>query len=162
MNYLGIERKKISKTTMLLNELLASYQVYYNNLRNFHWNITGENFFDLHTRFEELYQDARIKIDEIAERILTLRHRPVSRMTDYMDISKVEDAQYLENDRDMVATILNNHMILIRQMRKVLAEAADADDEGTIDMIGGFLKDLEKRSWMLDAWVSRKVDALLQ
>ncbi|MDX1476674.1 MAG: DNA starvation/stationary phase protection protein [Saprospiraceae bacterium] len=162
MNYLGIDRKKISKTAMLLNELLASYQVYYNNLRNFHWNIAGENFFDLHAKFEELYQDARVKIDEIAERVLTLRYRPVSRMSDYMDMSKVEDAQYLDSDRDMVQTILNNHMILIGQMRQVLAEAADADDEGTIDMIGSFLKDLEKRSWMLDAWVTRKVDAMLQ
>lgn len=162
MNYLGIDRKQVSKTSVRLNELLASYQIYYNNLRNFHWNISGENFFDLHAKFEQLYIDAREKIDEIAERILTLRSKPVSRMADYLEISKVKDAEYLETDREMVEEILKNHKILIAQMREVLSEAAEANDEGTVDMTGSFLKDLEKISWMLDAWMSRKVDALLQ
>lgn len=155
MNYLGIEPQTVKKTANKLNYLLASYHIYYQNLRNFR-NIGGENFFDLHNKFEELYNDAKVKIDEIAERILTLRHKPLSRLSDYMDISQIEEASVLEDDHQMVWSILENHKVLIEQMRDILAEANQTPDEGTIDMIGGFLKELEKKSWMLDAWVTRK------
>jgi starvation-inducible DNA-binding protein len=160
MDYLGFNEKKIVDTVTVLNDFLASYHVYYQNLRNFHWNVKGENFFDLHNQFEGLYNDARLKIDEIAERILTLRHRPISRLSDYLVISKVKEAPLLEYDREMVETILENHKVLISQMRRIIEKAEEAGDEGTIDMIGGFLENLEKKSWMLDAWVTRKSELI--
>lgn len=158
MNYLGFEKDKTLKTANQLNQLLACYQIYYQNLRNFHWNVEGENFFDLHKKFEELYSDARLKIDEIAERILTLRHRPMSTLSAYLDASLVEEAHIVEDDREMVAIILKNHKQLIHCMRAVIESANEAGDEGTIDMTAGFLAELEKKSWMLDAWSKRKVD----
>ncbi|MEM9990408.1 MAG: DNA starvation/stationary phase protection protein [Bacteroidota bacterium] len=156
MDYLGLKTQRISATVVALNKLLADYQVYYQNLRSFHWNISGENFFDLHNRFEELYNDARLKIDELAERILTLRERPLSRLSDYLSTADVEEAEYTHTDREMVKIILKNHRILIADMRQVLELAEEAKDEGTTDMIGGFLAGLEKDSWMLDAWRTRK------
>ncbi len=158
MNYLGFNPNNLTETVRNLNQLLADYQVYYQNLRNFHWNVEGENFFDLHAQFEALYTDARIKIDEIAERILTLRSRPVSTLTDYLETSNVDEARKVTNDREMVMTILENHKVLISCMRDVISAAGKAGDEGTIDMIGGFLSELEKKSWMLDAWASRKTE----
>lgn len=155
-NYLGFNRKNVSSLVGELNEFLSCYHVYYQNLRSFHWNISGENFFDLHSQFEDLYNDARLKIDEIAERILTLRHRPLSRLTDYLEISEVEEATLVEEDRAMVLTTLENHRILIKKMRSILEKAADLKDEGTVDMIGSFLENIEKKSWMLDAWATRK------
>jgi starvation-inducible DNA-binding protein len=159
MNYLGFEREKTQKTATELNQLLACYQVYYQNLRNFHWNVEGENFFDLHEKFEELYTDARVKIDEIAERILTLRHRPMSTLSAYLDSSLVDEAQKVKDDREMVNIILKDHKQLIHCMRNVIEAANNANDEGTIDMTGGFLAELEKKSWMLDAWCKQKIDA---
>jgi starvation-inducible DNA-binding protein len=156
MNYLGFDQNNLSDTVKNLNQLLADYQVYYQNLRNFHWNVQGENFFDLHAQFEELYTDARTKIDEIAERILTLRSRPISTLTDYLEISNVSEARMVTKDHEMVMTILENHKVLIGCMRKVISAAGDANDDGTIDMAGGFLSGLEKKSWMLDAWATRK------
>lgn len=156
MNYLGIDKYQSASTVKELNQLLACYNVYYQNLRNFHWNVEGENFFDLHAKFEELYSDAREKIDEIAERILTLRHRPMSDMSNYLNESKISEAGMVANDREMVKVILENHQELISCMRNTIKAADDANDEGTIDMIGGFLSELEKKSWMLDAWFSRK------
>ncbi len=155
-NYLGFDRAEVTPVVSELNDLLCNYNVYYQNLRNFHWNIMGENFFDLHKQFENLYNDARIKIDAIAERILTLRHRPLSRMTDYLSIAKIEEATLIEDDKEMVLIILQNHKILIEKMRKVIEKANEANDEGTIDMIGSFLETIEKKSWMLDAWATRK------
>ncbi|HMQ60865.1 MAG TPA: Dps family protein [Flavilitoribacter sp.] len=158
MNYLGFDKYQTDKTAKALNKLLASYQVYYQNLRNFHWNVGGENFFDLHAKFEERYKDARVKIDEIAERILTLRHRPMSNMSDYLSATEVEEAGEVHDDREMVGAILKNHGVLIALMRKVLETAGNSNDEGTIDMISGFLSGLEKESWMLDAWYARKAE----
>ncbi|MCB0636237.1 MAG: DNA starvation/stationary phase protection protein [Lewinella sp.] len=159
MNYLGLNQAKNKATVNQLNKLLADYQLYYQNLRNFHWNIKGTNFFDLHNQFEALYQDAREKIDEIAERILTLQHRPLSSLSDYLAIGEVEEAGKVSEDRDMVMIILENHRILIRDMRDTLKAADSSTDEGTMDMIGGFLSELEKKSWMLNAWVKEKENA---
>ena len=156
MNYLGMKRNDVSKTVSQLNLLLANYHVYYQNLRNFHWNVSGENFFDLHNKFEELYDDARAKIDEIAERILTLRLRPLSNMSDYLNTSAIREADGFTDDFQMVNATLENHKILIVNMRAVIRAANEVGDEGTIDMIGGFLSGLEKKSWMLDAWRARK------
>lgn len=156
MNYLGFDKAKTKETINVLNDLLCNYHVYYQNLRNFHWNIQGQNFFELHAQFEDLYNDARLKIDEIAERILTLRYRPLSKMSDYLKKSDIKEPKAIKTDNKMVATILENHAVLIAKMRTVLEKADDAGDEGTIDMIGGFLESLEKKSWMLDAWLGKK------
>ncbi len=160
MNYLGIEREKFADVSNQLNKLLANYQVYYQNLRNFHWNVNGENFFDLHEHFENLYDDARTKIDEIAERILTIRNRPDSKMATYLRNAQINEAGIVEEDGEMVQIILDNHRVLIRNMRKVIELAGEIKDEGTIDMIGGFLADIEKSSWMLDAWRVRKLEVV--
>lgn len=156
MNYLGLDRKEVAKTVDQLNDLLANYHIYYQNLRNFHWNVDGENFFDLHNKFEDLYNDAQVKIDEIAERVLTLRLRPVSKMSAYLDRAAVKESDILEDEFKMVETILVNHRIIIDNMRMIIRSADKIEDEGTIDMIGGFLADLEKSSWMLDAWKAKK------
>ena len=156
MNYLGFEEKKVKAVAKSLNDLLANYHIYYQNLRNFHWNIQGQNFFELHNQFELLYNDARIKIDEIAERVLTLRYRPMSTLSEYLDNSEVKEAKKVTDDVKMVQHILNDHKILIDRMRKVLDAAGEVSDEGTVDMVGSFLENLEKKSWMLDAWLGRK------
>jgi starvation-inducible DNA-binding protein len=158
MNYLGIEKSSLNKTIKELNQLLANYHIYYQNLRNFHWNIEGENFFDLHEKFEELYNDAREKIDEIAERILILRARPLSEYSSYLDHADVREAGKIGEDRRMVQIILENHAEIISNMRSVLRAAEESQDEGTIDMVGGFLENIEKKSWMLDAWMTRKTE----
>lgn len=152
MNYLGYEEDKVQGVVTNLNDLLSNYHVYYQNLRNFHWNVTGQHFFDLHVKFEELYNDARLKIDEIAERVLTLRHKPTALFSDYLAQSEISEAPVTTEAYPMVKTILENHKILIQKMRIVIESAGEAKDEGTIDIMGSFLENLEKSSWMLDAW----------
>ena len=155
MNYLGFNTDKITKTGESLNQLLSNYHIYYQNLRTFHWNITGQHFFDLHVQFEELYNDARMKIDEIAERLLTLRLTPISEYSDYIEKADIKESKEWIDSLDMVHSLLEDHRLLIKNMREVLKLAAEAEDEGTIDMIGGFLENIEKKSWMLDAWATR-------
>ncbi len=152
MNYLNLDKKKNNNTVNELNILLADYHVYYQKLRNFHWNIVGKSFFDLHVKFEEMYDDAKLKVDEIAERILTLRFQPKSNFSEYLKMSNLKESQADLTDAKMVDTLLEDHAILIQQMRKVVDIAGKAGDEGTIDLIGAYIRELEKISWMLDAW----------
>ncbi len=160
MSYLNMKDETLIPVVVELNTLLANYHVYYQKLRNFHWNILGENFFDLHNKFEELYSDARTKIDEIAERILTLRYHPMSKMSDYLDISKIKEVSPLKSDKDMVKEILNDHKILLNQMNNVTTKANKASDEGTVDLIGAYIREMEKSSWMLNAWTKKTSETL--
>ncbi|SFC32974.1 DNA starvation/stationary phase protection protein [Zunongwangia sp. SCSIO 43204] len=152
MNYLGLDKEKIALTVDELNILLADYHLYYQKLRNFHWNVIGKNFFDLHEKFEEMYDDAKLKIDEIAERVLTLRFQPTSNLSDYLKMSNLEESISELTDYDMIEQLINDHGVLLSQMRKVVKAADAAGDEGTIDLIGAYIRELEKTSWMLDAW----------
>ncbi|MEL6389534.1 MAG: DNA starvation/stationary phase protection protein [Bacteroidota bacterium] len=154
MDYLGISRSDASPVVSALNKLLCDYQVYYQNLRNFHWNVSGVHFFDLHNKFEDLYNQAKTDIDDIAERVLTLRFRPISTLSQYLNLSTIDEAGTRVFDRDMVSIILHNQIELIKSMREVLSQAAAENDEGTIDLIGSKLEATEKSSWMLDAWLS--------
>ena len=156
MNYLGLDKDRIEKVSKELNTLLSCYHVYYQNLRKFHWHVEGHNFFDMHQLFEDMYNDARVKIDEIAERVLTLRFRPIGDLSAYLEHSKVHEAQTGLSDEEMIEKILHDHTQIIKCMRTVLEFAGDAHDEGTIDLVAGYLGDIEKRSWMLDAWRKKK------
>jgi len=152
MSYLGLDEKKTSNTVKELNILLADYHLYYQKLRNFHWNVIGKNFFDLHEKFEELYDDAKLKVDEIAERILTLRFQPTSNLSDYLKASSIKESESDISDSTMIKILLEDHGTLLKQMRKVTEIAEKGGDEGTIDLIGAYIRELEKTSWMLDAW----------
>ncbi|QDO94991.1 DNA starvation/stationary phase protection protein [Formosa sediminum] len=160
MNYLNINEEKLLPVVIELNTLLADYHIYYQKLRNFHWNILGENFFDLHNKFEELYTDARTKIDEIAERILTLRYHPTSKLSDYLELSALSEVSPLQSDKEMVDEILNDHKLILNQMKTVVSKAEEATDEGTIDLIGAYIRELEKASWMLDSWAKKPTEHL--
>lgn len=157
MNYLGLNENKTKEVVSGLNILLANYHVYYQRLRNFHWNIKGKHFFVLHEKFEGLYNDAKVKIDDIAERILTLRNKPVSWLSDYLDMSELEEVHVELNDTAMADRILEDHKVLIKNMRSILTIAEDVQDEGTVDMISGFLADIEKSSWMIDSWRTENI-----
>jgi starvation-inducible DNA-binding protein len=155
MSYLNLDKKKIEATVEQLNILLAEYHLYYQKLRNFHWNIVGKSFFDLHIKFEEMYNDSLLKIDEIAERILTLRFQPISNYSDYLNLSLIKESPSTLTDVEMVQTLLNDHGILLNQLRTVGNSASEAEDEGTNDIVGGYIRDIEKVSWMLDAYISQ-------
>lgn len=159
MSYLGLDKEKTKTTVDELNVLLADYHLYYQKLRNFHWNVIGKNFFDLHEKFEELYDDAKLKVDEIAERILTLRYTPTSNLSDYLKASSIKESKSDLTDYEMIETLLKDHGILLKQMRSVVETADKAGDEGTIDLIGAYIRELEKTSWMLDAWKMKTTDS---
>ena len=151
---LGLDAVKVDALNEGLNELLANFQIYYQNLRGLHWNIKGQSFFELHLKFEELYTDAQEKIDMIAERILTLHGQPLHTFEDYLEKSKVGVGKNISKDRDSVKLVIDSLVTLIELERDLLEESAQADDEGTNAMMSDFISEQEKTVWMLKAWLS--------
>jgi len=135
-----------------LQQLLADFQVYYANLRGFHWNVKGKYFFHLHSKFEELYDDASGKIDEIAERILMLDGVPAHTFSDYLRVSKVKETGVVTNGEDGLKNVLETLSLLIQSERAILKQASEAGDESTVAMMSDYLKEQEKTTWMLTAY----------
>lgn len=150
---LGLEKEPNTELAQKLNELLANYHIYYQNLRAFHWNIKGVNFFQLHAKFEELYTVALEKIDAIAERILTLDHTPLHTFSDYLRASSIKECQNLSGDRETVNATIDNINSLIQLEREILKLAGESSDEGTLGLISSDLNENEKTHWMLKAFL---------
>ncbi|MFD2033189.1 Dps family protein [Belliella marina] len=152
-NDIGLEIKDSKKLVKKLNSLLANYEIYYQNLRNFHWNVSGPNFFELHAKFEELYNEANLGIDETAERILTLGERPLSSFEEYIKHSEIKEAKEISDAKKMVETVRENLNVLLRLEREVLDAASEQNDEGTVDLMSGYITGKEKVVWMLSAYL---------
>ncbi len=150
---LGLEKNSNQELAERLNELLANYHIYYQNLRSFHWNIKGVNFFQLHAKFEELYTGALTKIDEVAERILTLGHTPLHTFTDYIQTATIKESKGLAGDRETVSTAIDNLTVIIQLEREILKLAGESNDEGTLGLISGDINEQEKTHWMLRAFL---------
>ena len=137
-----------------LNNLLANYQIYYQNLRGFHWNIRGKHFFELHAKFEELYTDVAIKIDEIAERILTIKGIPLHSFIDYIEHSELEPAHDITEGEACVKIIVENLSGIVEQQKLLRKLAEESDDGATGDMMATFIEEQEKTLWMYRAWLN--------
>ena len=151
---LGLDTSKTKEINLKLNDLLASFQTYYQNLRGIHWNIKGRRFFELHMKFEELYTDATIKIDEIAERILTLGGQPLHTFEDYLNTSKVVVGKNVTNDEKSVQLIITSLSSLLQLERTILRLSGDAQDEGTNSLMSDFIAEQEKTVWMMQSWLN--------
>jgi len=150
---LGLDKEKTIKIANDLNVLLANFQVYYQSLRGLHWNIKGKNFFELHVKFEEFYNDSQLKIDMIAERILTLQGKPLHTFEEYTALAKVPVAKNISNDIEAVELIVISISELIAIERIILEISGDANDEGTNSMMSDFIAEQEKTIWMMNAWL---------
>lgn len=151
---IGLDKGQTEKLTVSLNELLADFQVYYQNLRGLHWNIKGKSFFELHVKFEEFYTDSQEKIDLIAERILTLGGTPLHTFSDYTKLAKVPVGKNITNDEKGVSLVVNSLSELLKIERLILSESDEANDEGTNSMMSDFIAEQEKTLWMLNAWLA--------
>lgn len=151
---IGLNKKKAENLAVGLNVLLANFQVYYQNLRGLHWNIKGKSFFELHVKYEEFYTDSQIKIDMIAERILTLGGTPLHTFEEYSKLSKVVVGKNITTGVDGVQLVVNSLTEILLLERDILNESADANDEGTNAMMSDLIAEQEKTMWMLNAWLN--------
>jgi starvation-inducible DNA-binding protein len=153
MNHIGLDTEQSKNLANKLNNLLAAYQLFYINIRGLHWNIKGEKFFELHVKFEELYNDSFLKIDEIAERIVTLGETPLHSYTAYLENSSIKETTDVSEAREAVQTVLNGFTELLKLEREILSLSADAEDEGTNALMSDYIREHEKSVWMYSAFL---------
>jgi starvation-inducible DNA-binding protein len=153
MNRIGLDTEKSKNLSTQLNRLLSNYQVFYINARGFHWNITGEKFFELHAKFEELYNDLLVKVDEIAERILTLGNVPLHTFQDYVETANIKPAKNVTGGKEAMQSILDSFQSLLLLQREIAEAAADAGDEGTGALMSDYIRGQEKLVWMYSAYL---------
>lgn len=150
---IGLQKKDSAIMAGKLNNLLANFQVHYQNLRGFHWNLRGRDFFELHLKFEEYYMDAQAKVDMVAERILTTGFTPLHSFQAYLKHSSIKPAENVSEGRICVTHIVSGLKTLLELEREVLKDAGDNDDDGTADLMTQFISQQEKEIWMLNAWL---------
>lgn len=154
-NIIGIDQKLASALADKLNLLLANYKIFYMNARGFHWNIKGDKFFELHLKFEELYNDSLVKIDEIAERILTLGYTPLHSYTDYLKVSGVKELINISNGKKAIESIINGFSKIIKIEREIFELSGKANDEGTNSLMSDYIPQQEKLIWMYSSYLKK-------
>ncbi|WKS95012.1 Dps family protein [Riemerella columbina] len=152
---IGLQASDCQNIAEKLNDLLANYSIFYQNTRGAHWNIKGEQFFTLHPKFEELYDNLVLKIDEIAERILTLGATPNHNYTDYLKRSTIKESQEVSDARKCVENILSSFKIVIDLQREILELAGNAGDEGTSSQMSDYITEQEKEVWMYNSYLGQ-------
>lgn len=155
MNRIGLDENKSEKIAVKLNELLANYSVFYQNTRGFHWNVKGEKFFELHTKFEELYNNLVLKIDEIAERILTLAHTPEHNYSVYTQLATIKESSEVTNGVRGVEIVLESFKTIIVLQREILELTDEANDEGTNALMSDYIREQEKLVWMYSSFLNK-------
>jgi starvation-inducible DNA-binding protein len=153
-NRIGLDKEAAKHLAEKLNVLLANYSIFYQNTRGYHWNIKGEKFFELHLKFEELYNDLLLKIDEVAERILTLGHVPKHNYADYRTTSTITESAQVSDGIKAVEDILIAFQTIIVLQRELLNISSDADDEGTNALMSDYIREQEKLVWMYSSFLN--------
>ncbi len=133
-----------------LNLFLANLNVFYRKLQNYHWNIKGEDFFNVHVKLEELYNDVNKQIDEVAEHILIIDGEPLGSMHDYLEITQIKEAQNEKKfSRDIFEKILKDYCILSENVTKIKEDADNEKKYATSALMDEYLLDFEKKVWMI-------------
>ncbi|MBJ6360472.1 Dps family protein [Paenibacillus sp. GCM10012307] len=139
----------------VLNRQIASWSVLYVKLHHYHWYVNGPQFFTLHAKFQELYEEAALHVDELAERLLALQGKPLARMSEYLAAASVEEAKNGQTAEQMVDTLIQDYTVLIAELKEGMAAAQEQNDETTADLLLAIHTGLEKHVWMLKAFNGR-------
>jgi len=150
-----MEGANMSKLTDSLNVQLANWSVLYVKLHHFHWYVTGPHFPVLHAKFEELYDMAALKLDELAERILAIEGKPVSTMKEFLELATIKEANKAKDENDMLAATIADLKELIEGLQKSAELAEEAKDTATSDVLTTQVEELQKQVWMLRSTLSK-------
>jgi starvation-inducible DNA-binding protein len=137
-----------------LEVLLADLRVHHHNLRNFHWTVSGPQFYELHKKFEQLYDQTNELIDDVAERLLALDYNPVVSSMEILNRASLEEQNNRLSAEEMIRKVIDEHLILIKDVKSILKQAEVGEDTGTEDLLAPLVKDWEKENWMLKAYLA--------
>ena len=147
--------KSNEEVVKVLNQQVANWTAAFTKLHNFHWYVKGPNFFSLHTKFEELYDEASQYIDDLAERILAAGGNPVATLKESLDLSIIKEADKGYKAEEMVEELSQDFDNVSKQLEEAIEVASNADDDVTEDMFIGMQTNIDKHNWMLKSYLGR-------
>lgn len=155
-NFIGLEKESLENVVKELNVYLANLNTLYTKIHNLHWNVEGPTFFQLHAKFEEFYNGISEDLDAVAERILILGFRPAASLKEYLGLTTVKelDSKGISGD-ESINILQEDFTSMVEHSRKILTLAEDAKDQGTIDLIAGFISNYEKALWMISSYKAK-------
>ncbi|MDT3425112.1 starvation-inducible DNA-binding protein [Paenibacillus forsythiae] len=142
-----------TSTQQVLNRQVANLNVLYVKLHNFHWYVTGEQFFTLHVKFEKLYDEVTEKMDEVAERLLSIKGTPAATLKEYLEIATIQEASGKEDSRAMVQSLIEDFTTIAEELTEGIELAEEDNDQPTADLFIKIRSDFEKHSWMLRSFL---------
>jgi starvation-inducible DNA-binding protein len=149
---MAIANQTLSVTDVLSRQV-ANWNVLFVKLHSFHWYVKGSQFFTLHLKFEELYNEAALHIDELAERLLAIQSKPPATMKQYLEMSSIKEATGQENANQMVEATVKDIDTLVAELQQGMSAAQESGDETTSDMLLAIRSSLEKHRWMLASFL---------
>ncbi len=153
LNSVGLNTEACQDMSVNLNQLLSTYQVFYMNTRGYHWNIKGKAFFELHLKFEEIYTNLLLKVDEIAERVLTLGYTPLHSFSDFLAHSLILETKNVMDADSCVKNLVDGFSSLLVAQRKILSLSNSIEDDGTASLMSDYIREQEKLLWMFNAYL---------
>ncbi|WP_128894907.1 Dps family protein [Longirhabdus pacifica] len=139
----------------IVNKQVANWSVLYMKLHNFHWFVKGPAFYTLHDKFEELYTEGATYIDDLAERLLALKGKPVATMREALEMSSIQEAEGNESAEQMVQCIKDDFDTMIEELKAGIEIAGELGDEATGDMLLAIYQSLEKHNWMFTSFLGK-------
>lgn len=128
---------------------VANFGVLYTKLHNFHWFVEGKLFYQLHAKFEELYDEVTEHFDAVAERVLMIGGRPVATLKEFLELASIKEAKGNENEKAMLESVVADFNLLNEELGEGIKLAEAADDDVTVDLLTGIRSSLQKHLWML-------------
>ncbi len=134
-----------------LNKLLSDLNVFYRKLQNYHWNVKGHDFFTIHAKLEEYYNEVNEQIDEIAEHILILNGQPLGTMKDYINTSDIEEAKNEKiTSQEIFTEVIKDLEKLLEDVKKIKKCADENEDYPTSSLMDEYIENYGKKLWMLN------------
>ena len=151
---IGIPEKHLQAVSLELNKVLADEFILYAKTRNYHWNVEGNNFMEMHKFYESQFEQLDEIMDDVAERIRTIGHYAEARLKDYTKLSHLEEQEYTSKQNEQLQNLLSDHETIIQNLRKLITVFADEHkDIGTSDFVTGLMKEHEKMAWFIRAYI---------
>ncbi len=151
---IGLLPAHLQAVALELNKVLANEFVLYTKTRNYHWNVEGSSFMELHKLYESQYEQLAEVIDDVAERIRTIGHYTEARLKDYLKLTDLEEQEYTTNQTEQLRNLLNDHETIIIKLRSLITTFAETHkDLGSSDFVTGLMQKHEKIAWFLRSYL---------
>ncbi len=151
---IGIPDEHLQAVALELNKVLADEYVLYTKTRNYHWNVEGPNFNEMHKFYEEQYEVLDEIIDEVAERVRAIGHYSEGRLKDFLSLTNLDEPTYTNKQTEQLKNLLNDHEVIIQNLRRLITEFAEKHkDLGTSDFVTGLMEKHEKMAWFIRSYL---------